>query len=1131
MSARNVLYVLLFTLFCFPQELLAQAQGTQTEFGKNRVQYKDFQWFYYRSPHFDTYYYKNGKEMGVTVGKLAEQNLKEIENILDYKLEGRIKILAYNKLSDLKQTNLGLVTESAANTGGLTQIVGNKIFVYFDGNTSHLRKQIRQGIAQVLINEMLYGGNIQEMLSNSTLLTLPDWFMPGLVSYISEEWNIELDNELKDGILSGRYKKFNRLMDNDAKIAGHSIWKYVVDNFGISSVSNIVYMTRVNKNAEYGFMYIIGLNFKELSPKWLDYYKLQFDKLDIGKTMPSADERFSHKMKKRTRKFRYDQFRISPDGKNYAYIVNRQGRFSVYVYDVTTEKTRRVFRAGQKSPALVTENSEPIISWHPSGILLAMSYEKKSEALIEIINLNDKKENTEVNMYKYEKVLDFDYSSDGRKWVISAIRNGQSDIYVFDIPSRRDEQITNDWYDDLNPRFIERSSKIVFSSNRDTDSLKKDTFNQLPAFNNYDLFYYNYQLRDPKLQRITNTPFVNETKPVEFDTGKVAYLSDANGVSNRYMVVLDSVIAYQYDTTIFWYDTTISVYRDTFSTVPVTNYSRNILTQDVSKRNRRLSEIIFNKNQSQVYIQNRRAAMLDAEPEKTPYRQAKDKKLQLEYQQMLDRQRQDSIILADSLLRAEQITDSLGTDSTAVPKQPYEENVYYFQTDFPRKKSEQTVEKLVKTDSGSQVFYFDKKEEKQSEFAKDKIPSLDDYFTKSSPIPYLPIFSTNYVVSQLDNSLLSNSYQQFTGVGPVFYNSSINALIKVGTSDLMEDYRFSGGFRLAGDLTIPEYYVSFENLKKRLDKQFIFYKQGGNDLSGFGAVRTNSYEVKAIVKWPFNEQASIRGTLFYRRDETIFLSTDIVSLLEPNRYEDNAGYKLEYVFDNTIQRGLNLYNGTRYKVYMEQYKELSSAGGDMINLGFDFRHYEKISRQIIFAARVAGASSILNEKVMYYLGAVDNWIVPRFNRNIQIDQTRNYKYQALATNMRGFTQNIRNGNNFAVINTEIRIPVFAYLLNRPIKSDFVKNFQIVPFGDVGAAWVGSDPMSAENRYNRIVDQSETSPVKLTIIEPKYPVVGGFGGGLRTRIFGYFIRFDTAWGVQNSKVEKKPAYYFSLSLDF
>lgn len=233
--------------------MLWSGSGFANRIWKKQVQFKEFQWFYYHSPHFDTYYYKEGKELGAMVGRIAEQNLKEIENTLDYKLAGRIEILAYNKLSDLVQTNLGLVTDQQQNIGGITPIVGNKLFIYFDGNTEHLYNQIRAGIAEVLINELLYGGNLQEKLSNSTLLTLPDWFIPGLKSYLAEPWNVELDNSLKDGILNGRYKKFNRMASTDSKTAGHSIWKYIVDNFGSSSISNIIYMTRVNRKCRKRF--------------------------------------------------------------------------------------------------------------------------------------------------------------------------------------------------------------------------------------------------------------------------------------------------------------------------------------------------------------------------------------------------------------------------------------------------------------------------------------------------------------------------------------------------------------------------------------------------------------------------------------------------------------------------------------------------------------------------------------------------------------------------------------------------------------------------------------------------------------------------------------------------------------
>lgn len=1139
------LLVLLYSLA--PVLVLAQAQGTQTDFGKNRIQYKDFQWFFYRSPHFDTYYYKDGKELGAMVGKIAEQNLKQIEDVLDYKLEGRIKILSYNKFSDLKQTNLGLITDQQQNTGGLTQIVGNKLFIYFDGNTLELQKQIRKGIAQILISEMLYGGNIQEKVSNSTLLTLPDWFLPGLTSYLSEEWNIQIENDLKDGILNNRFKKFNRIAESDAVVAGHSIWKYVVDNYGAASISNIVYMTRVNKNAENGFSYIIGLDFKELGPKWLEYYQKLYKYEDTNKALQNPKERFVHKNKKRFRKLNYVQFAVSPDAKQYAYIINKDGRYKVYVYDLVNNKTKKVFQCGMKSVAFLQQGSTPLLTWHPSSFLLSVAYEKNSMPFVQIINLRDKKESVQVNMYKYEKILDFDYSKDGRKWVLSALRNGQSDIYVYDIPSRRDDQITNDWYDDLNPRFVERTDQIIFSSNRNEDTLRNVAYSKFPLINSYDLYLYDYDKRGRALTRVTKTPYINELKPINIDTAKMAYLSDESGIVNRNILVFDSVAVYSYDTTIFWYDTTITVYKDTFSSYPATNYARNIIDHNQSRKSRRFSEIISDNGVMQIFVKPLNKSISDSiDVIITPFARKQQKITAQKLASIELKRQQDSVQRADSL-RMIAITDSLlKTSTNEFDTSTYKSSAfdtYYFQTDFPRKKSDQTTAVTQKTARGYQIVYIKTPTTKTTD-NKTVISSLEDYFKKSSPRPYTPEFSTNYIVSQIDNSLISNStYQQFTGVGPIYINSNVNALIKLGSSDLMEDYRITGGFKLAGNLTIPEYYISFENLKKRLDKQFIFYKQGGNDFFGFTAVKTNSYEFKYIAKYPFNEHSSLRGSVLYRRDELIFLSTDSFSLNVPNFYADNFGYRFEYVYDNTVNKGLNLFNGTRYKIYFEQFKEIGvnnesladllKAFGkptqNMVNVGFDYRRYDRIHRQIIFASRIAGSSSLAKQKVMYYLGGVDGWVVPRFNNDIQIDQTREYKYQALATNMRGFTQNIRNGNNFVVINTEVRFPVFSYFLNRPIKSDFVKNFQLMPFADLGAAWLGSNMFSYENRFNRIEVQGD--PVSVTAIESKYPIVGGFGWGARSRLLGYFVRFDMAWGVQNNIVAEKPVYYVSLSLDF
>ncbi|HSG67800.1 MAG TPA: hypothetical protein VK994_03775, partial [Bacteroidales bacterium] len=149
-------------------------------------------------------------------------------------------------------------------------------------------------------------------------------------------------------------------------------------------------------------------------------------------------------------------------------------------------------------------------------------------------------------------------------------------------------------------------------------------------------------------------------------------------------------------------------------------------------------------------------------------------------------------------------------------------------------------------------------------------------------------------------------------------------------------------------------------------------------------------------------------------------------------------------------------------------------------------------------------------------------------RETPIDYSMNWAFQTLATNMRGFHQNIRNGNNFALLNSELRWPVFRYFYNRPIKSDFLNNFQVVSFADIGTAWTSWDPYSEENSlYTQYI---YSGSLLIRVEQQRDPIVGGFGFGLRSRILGYFMRGDIAWGVEDGRVYK-PVFYFSLSLDF
>ena len=137
---RIILYTFLFSFLSVP----FFAQTTQTEFGKNRVQFhQEFgEWSKYESRNFITFWYGEGRNIGQSVVQMAEFDFAEIQGVLEHRMNDKIEIIVYKDLIDLKQCNIG-GEEAFENTGGQTKIVGNKMFVYFNGDHSDLRRQIR----------------------------------------------------------------------------------------------------------------------------------------------------------------------------------------------------------------------------------------------------------------------------------------------------------------------------------------------------------------------------------------------------------------------------------------------------------------------------------------------------------------------------------------------------------------------------------------------------------------------------------------------------------------------------------------------------------------------------------------------------------------------------------------------------------------------------------------------------------------------------------------------------------------------------------------------------------------------------------------------------------------------------
>jgi hypothetical protein len=1103
---NSTLLLLVFLFALLPSGKAQFYSGSQMEFGKSRVKYEDFFWTYYAYERYDVYFYEEGREFANYVSYAAKKQLSAIEKLFDYSINDRIQFLVYNKHTDFLQSNIGLSSEEQYNVGGVTRIVGSKVILYYEGDHARFDAQIRAGIAQVIINQMMYSGSTREAIKNSTLLNLPEWYIKGLIDFVANEWNSDIDSRVRDGIQLHKFKNINRLEGDDAVIGGHALWKYISDNYGDAVISNMLYMTKVTRNIDNSALFVVGSTIKNLWIECLDSYQRKYNDKDSTKKIPD------YKLLLKPKPTRvYSQLKLSPDGENAVYVSNEMGQRKIWLYNFNTNKTKRIYKADKKIER-INDYSFPLLAWHPSGKLFSYITERKGIIVLTTYELETKEKNAR-NIFNFEKILDYSYNDDGKKFVMSAVQKGQTDIFVFTAASNAYEQITKDIYDDLHPRFAHHSREIVFASNRPGDTIVFEPKNQLKdAQGNTDIFVYDYQSKSKTLKRVTATSTINENYPSDYDDAHISFLSDVNGVRNRYLAKFDTLLAYV---------DTSAHYKTVASYYPITNYSKNILEQDINSKSGKVAEIIYDEGKFKLFAFDKTKAP-DQKTEalkNTSYR---------EYKNKLDKKNQQQNEKTQILLSEIPIYENYQViyekpqptaDSNTVDINNYlfkNERVAISSTANRDKKTSSTIVDTIKTTSGNNML----------------TKASADEFQLGRQRNYNLNFSVDNVVSQLDNSFLNATYQRFTGGGsPVYLNPGLNALFKVGVSDLFEDYRIVGAMRFSGDLSSNEFLLSFENRVKHADHQLTLHRQAFLNVGGSSQLqKIHTQDVRYLIKFPLSEVSFLRTSVAYRNDRITYLATNDFNLRKPNDYENWATGKAELVFDNTIKKGLNLYNGTRAKLFGEYYRQLDRAKSDFFVLGFDARYYKKIHRCIIWANRIAASTSFGNEKLIYYMGGVDNWFGARFDNSTNIATDQNYRYQTLATNMRGFFQNARNGNSFAVINSELRIPFFKYIAKRPIRSDFVENFQIVTFGDLGTAWTGNSPYSDNNSFNTTIVANPGSPIEVRLNTQRNPIIGGYGIGIRSRLFGYFMRLDRAWGVQDGII-MKPITYFSLSLDF
>jgi WD40 repeat protein len=1037
---RFLKILFLFSIVQLFIQPVLHSQQAQTAFGKNRIQRKDFNWQYLSTLNFDIYYYDGGQDIARAAAHYAEADLRGIEDKAGFSSYTKIKILVYNSVDDLQQSNIGLEDHEPV-VGGQTHFVKSKIEVAFEGSHFKLRKDIKFSVAEMIINEMLYGGSLKDIVQSSYLLSLPEWYVKGAAAYIAEGWSEDMDNYVREMFLSGKIKKPSHLTGEKAVFTGQSLWNFINEKYGKSNMGSILNLTRVMRNEEASIESTLGIPYSVFMREWKSYY------LAMSSEMKNNYEEFSENavIEKNRKDQSLSNIQISPEGRYVSYIKSYKGKFSLILYNTVRKDKKILYKTGQR---LIHAKEDPLKLSHAwqSEDRLAFIEKRKGRCFLVFVEPG-KNRKVRKQLRDFNQVLSFSFSPDGNTVVLSADKGGQSDLFIYDFKTETYRQITNDLFDDLDPVFLKNNQQIAFSSNRISDTLNIQTGRYDASKNNFNIFIYDANA--PKkniLFRITESG--NNTIPQYAGEEKVLFLSDETGIKN-----------------LFRYDLRTGskemVSRFLFGMKDY-SYSQAGGLTFISLRNTKEVPVVF--------------------PEFKP-----------------------SVTVNIGMTERQRIID----EANPVTRKTVDTSAFYFGSKL--EEEEIDINKFIFESDLKRI----KKEEKE---AQSLLPAKqEDQIKIEGSFPYRNLFG----VERVNSTLMIDPLR---GLG---------VLMEADMSDMMGNHRMKAGLFGLTDLKSSSVFGEYWFLKKRVD---IGVRYDRKTIYSFNETVAHRYTLnRGFLTFSYPLTASMRVSVSPFINATRF--TDLNYFAAADNVVEYKGIKAEWVYDNTVVKGMNMIEGTRFRLSLDQFlaDDRSKNFGKLI---FDLRHYQSIHRELILATRVSYGNFIGNAPKNFLLGGMDNWL---FNSTIKqgLDDPLNISLQTdnsdilfveYVTNMRGFRYNTQYGPKYGLLNAELRIPLIRYLYNGVIHSNFLKNFQIAAFTDVGSAWSGKSPFNRDNSTNTVYVGGGTSPFTAKVVNYRNPFLVGYGAGIRTLFLGYYMKLDLAWGMVNYKVANR-ILYLTLGYDF
>jgi len=1088
---KTIVFLLLIAVI-FAGAVSAQ----ETYFGKNKVRYKDFDWSFIQTRHFDIYFYEDAYETAKFASTVMESAYVEISNELDYKIQHRVPVFVYNSHNDFQQTNItpGLLPEQV---GGFTEAFKNRIVIPFTGSYEDFRHVLHHELTHAVVYDLIYGHALSSLISRRRLFVLPLWYAEGFAEYSSRHgWDYFSDMFVRDATINGYLAPPEYLGGFLAYKQGQAMIKYIADKYGEDKLGEIIKKGKAMLSLGKAMKAVIGIDEKEF---WEDFSREMKRRYwpEIAKRK-EVDE--IAKPLTRARKdgsYYNEKPAFSPNGDRLAIYTDRSDYTEIIMISaIDGEKIASLVKSERSGDLESLHSYVSGLSFSPDGEKLVFVAKSKGKESLFLYDVR-KRETYKKIRTNYYNILSPAWSPDGSQIAFSALKGYKRDLFIYDIEANTFVQLTNDRHDDVNPSWIAGTNELVFSSDRPhpqsynenwEGNLYVDSGAYMPGdfeYGFYNLFRIN--LSSLKVEPIDVGPGQNKDPQVSPDGRKIAFVSDRNGIDNIYVSYLDSAATY-----------------------PVTDILTGVFSISWAPEGDKIAFSAFNKGGFDIFI------LKDLLP------QGEDGKLAVtdfvagEYNLLASHNGPADTVRAgevDSSLITAPIADEYATypvdstltdstqasaadsakteDSDSVTESGLQGDEYVF---VSHKKQKPYDEYMVDVNSDSSRAKLAGQEEPAS-FDSIPGPNAEGEFKVR---PYKVKFTPDFIGGGF-------TYDTFFGVrGQTYF--------------VFSDYLGNHQIYIATDLVntidqsnIQAYY--FYNKKRTSLGVGLFHTKNFYEDTNYYLFSDRLYGAQFLASRPSSKFSRVQFVASQSFIDRKYI--DILDTREDRSTKVTTG-ELSYVFDNIIWGITGPINGRRAKLTLTGGVNLfNSKDLEFTSAELDYRKYWHFAKLFSFAFRISGGASFGRTPKLYFLGGTTNWIGTR-TLDEKVYKVENLYFSDVVTPLRGIPYYDLSGDRYGLINLEFRFPMIDYFAMRFPLPLVLSRVQGVIFSDYGAAWYGDNFKGAT---------SQNGPSRLQDIK------SGFGFGMRANLGFLVLRYDLAWATDYDSVSDKPTSYFSFGADF